>query len=209
MFRIEDGRENFYQWDLDRKIIVNDPAVTQVHFCNRTDDCSLVVEVVDGVANVPNILLQDTWDIRVYFYSMNYTKVEKRFKVLPRTKPSDYVYTETEVKNYDAFEQKLIDLETSAKELSSWKQETANQIRTNMNNIDSLNAMTTNALNTANTAGSTAYNAQQAMQYGVFPRLEDCEQRLDTIENLAGDIENALTQISTLQASYITGGAEL
>ena len=125
MFKIADGREHFWQWDLDRQIIVDDPDVTEVHFCNRTDDCSLVVEVLeeevfaDGklfttirYANVPNILLQDNWDIRVYAYCGScYTKVEQKFKVTARTKPSDYAYTETEIKSYEYLEKKLTEIE--------------------------------------------------------------------------------------------------
>lgn len=98
MFHISDGRDEFYQWDLDRKIAVEDAAINQVHFCNRTDDCSIVCEVYeeDGAryADVPNALLQDSWDIIVYGYDTNYTKHSKRFAVLPRTKPSDYVHEE-------------------------------------------------------------------------------------------------------------------
>ena len=78
MFRIQDGRSQFYQWDLDRRLIVEDSSITQVHFCNRTDDCSLVCEVFeeDGVrlVNVPNILLQNNWRINVYAYDKDYTK---------------------------------------------------------------------------------------------------------------------------------------
>lgn len=100
MFRIFDGREEFYQWDLNRKLIVDDESIKQVHFCNKTDDCSLVVETYkDGeltVANVPNILLQTAWRIRVYGYTGDYTKHEASYKVNPRTRPADYVYTETE-----------------------------------------------------------------------------------------------------------------
>ena len=58
IFKIADGRECFYQWDLDRQLIVSDPTIKEVHFCNRTDVCSLVVEVVDGVANVPTSITQ-------------------------------------------------------------------------------------------------------------------------------------------------------
>lgn len=98
MFHIADGRAEFYQWDSDRKIIVEDGTINQVHFCNKTDDCSIVVEVYeqDGVrcADVPNALLQDTWDINVYGYDSNYTKYRKRFAVLARTKPADYVHEE-------------------------------------------------------------------------------------------------------------------
>lgn len=105
MFKILDGREYFYQWDIDRKLIVNDSAINQVHFCNRTDDCSLVCEtyIEDGVtvANVPNILLQSDWRIRVYAYDGKHTKYEVCYDVIKRTKPEDYVYTETETLNYN------------------------------------------------------------------------------------------------------------
>lgn len=101
MFKILDGRSHFYQWDYNQKLIVSDPSVKEVHFCNRTDDCSLIVEVKDGLAEVPNILLQNAWTIRAYAYCGDYTKVEEKFKVVARSKPSDYVYTETEIKNYD------------------------------------------------------------------------------------------------------------
>ena len=101
MFKIYDGREHFYQWDLDRKLIVEDASVTEVHFCNRTDSCSLVCEtyVEDGVTlvNVPNILLQTDWRIHVYAYDETYTKHDECYEVKSRTKPADYVYTETEL----------------------------------------------------------------------------------------------------------------
>lgn len=104
MFKIQDGREVFYQWDIDRRLIVEDSAVSQVHFCNRTGECSLVCAtfVENGVTlvNVPNILLQYNWGINVYAYDSNYTKHSARFKVEQRSRPENYVYTETEVLNY-------------------------------------------------------------------------------------------------------------
>ena len=115
MFRIYDGRDCFYQWDIDRKIIVEDETVTQVHFCNRTDDCSLICEVYSEgnlrVANVPNILLQDNWRINVYAYDGSCTKHATKFEVKSRTKPADYVYTETEIKNYDDLAEKIAQIE--------------------------------------------------------------------------------------------------
>ena len=111
MFKIADGREQFYQWDLDRQIIVDDSSIVEVHFCNRTDECSLVTEVIDGVANVPNILLQSSFELRVFGYDGKATLHEKKFKVIPRTRPSDYVYTETEVKNYDELSKRIDELE--------------------------------------------------------------------------------------------------
>lgn len=111
MFKIYDGREKFYQWDSNRQLIVEDPSVTEVHFCNRTDDCSLVCEtyVKDGVTlvNVPNILLQNDWRIRVYAFDGFYTKHEKCYEVTSRTKPADYAYTETEVLNWQTINEKV------------------------------------------------------------------------------------------------------
>ena len=96
MLKIFNDRECFYQWDLNQKLIVNEDSVTEVHFCNKTDDCSLVCEVYeqDGarLVNVPAILLQSDWTIRAYAYCTNHTVKEKRFKVRARTKPADYVY---------------------------------------------------------------------------------------------------------------------
>lgn len=111
MFRIVDGREYFYQWDLDRQIAVSDSSIVEVHFCNRTDDCSLVVEVNDGVANVPNILLQSNFDVRVFGYDGKATLHEKVFKVKARTKPADYTYKETEIKSYEYLENKIREIE--------------------------------------------------------------------------------------------------
>ena len=115
MFKIYDGRESFYQWDLDQRLVVADSTIPEVHFCNRTDECSLVCEtyVVDGLnlVNVPNILLQDSWDINVYAYDGKATKHSARFEVKRRTKPSDYVYTETEIKNYDDLEKRVSQIE--------------------------------------------------------------------------------------------------
>ena len=117
MFSIFDGRKSFYQWDSDRKVIVNDDSIKQVHFCNRTDDCSLVVDTYkDGnltVANVPNILLQSDLRIIVYAFDSQYTKFSDCFNVIKRTKPADYVYTETEVKTYTLLEERMKELEAA------------------------------------------------------------------------------------------------
>lgn len=117
MFRIYDGREEFYQWDLDRKLIVDDEAVNQVHYCNRTSDCSLVCEVrTEGnlrVVDVPNIILQTDWKVHAYAYDTNYTKHEELFNIVKRTKPEDYVYTETEVLNYNTLLERIDNVENN------------------------------------------------------------------------------------------------
>jgi hypothetical protein len=118
MFSIYDGREEFYQWDKDRKLIVEDKTIKEVHFCNKTDDCSLVCEVYeDGgqrLVNVPNILLTTDWRINVYGYTEDYTKHSACFKVNGRSKPADYVYTETEVLNYNSLLERVEALENNS-----------------------------------------------------------------------------------------------
>lgn len=104
MFSILDGRTEFYQWDIDRKLVVADASITEVHFCNKTDNCSLVCAVYEmngqRLVNVPNILLQNSWRINVYGYDINYTKHSKQFNVVARTKPADYLYQETETLSF-------------------------------------------------------------------------------------------------------------
>ena len=125
MFTLEDGREHLYQWDLNRRILVNDPKICEVHFCNRTSDCSLVVEVYtddtyDGktYADIPNILLQDARPIRAYAYCDDqYTLTEQQFTVKSRTKPDDYVYTETETLQYSTLDARITELETNIEDV--------------------------------------------------------------------------------------------
>lgn len=111
MFKIEDGREHFYQWDIDRKLIVEDNTINEVHFCNRTGDCSLICETYkdDGlnIVKVPDILLQNSWRIHVYAFDSNYTKHEEIFEVKQRSKPADYIYTEEELKTWEELKQQV------------------------------------------------------------------------------------------------------
>lgn len=101
MFKIQDGRENFVQWDLNRKIFVEDESITQVHFANLSNQNALVTEVKNHLADVPNVLLQDYGTILIYGCDGNYTKYSEAYRVLRREKPDNYVYTETEVLNYN------------------------------------------------------------------------------------------------------------
>lgn len=111
MFKIADSRDYFYQWDIDRQIIVDDPTIKEVHFCNRTDECSLVVEVVNRLANVPNVILQRSFDVRVFGYDGKATRYDEVFKVKARSKPSDYVYTEVEIKRYEDLSKRIDKIE--------------------------------------------------------------------------------------------------
>ena len=119
MFKIYGERKEFWQWDIGQKLIVSDKVCSEVHFCNGTSDKSLVCEVAEDnglrTVSVPNILLQTAKTIKAYAYvcgedEQYYTEHAQVFIVLPRTKPDDYVYTETEVKRFDVLEKRVLDL---------------------------------------------------------------------------------------------------
>ena len=63
IFKIYDGRTNFWQWDTKQKLIVLDDSITEVRFSNRNMEHSKRRPVYtdnDGlrICNVPDILLQ-------------------------------------------------------------------------------------------------------------------------------------------------------
>lgn len=117
MFKILDGRDCFYQWDSNRQIVIEDIDCNEVHYSNKTDKTALVCTVREEngqrIADVPNILLQQDWDITVYAFDQDYTEYSQTIKVIPRTKPDDYVYTETEVLNYNTLSERINEVEAN------------------------------------------------------------------------------------------------
>lgn len=102
MLEIYNGRDRFYQWDVGQKIIVDDTILT-VHYDNGTGD-ALVCPVYEYngqyVADVPNLMLQTVWAIRCYAYCGECVRAEKVYEVEKRSRPDDYIYTETETLRY-------------------------------------------------------------------------------------------------------------
>lgn len=118
MFKIYDGRKEFYQWDLDRKLIVEDKTISEVHFCNRMGAVSVIryVYEVNGMylVDVPNILLQDSFRMNVYGYDKNYTKHSKNFNVVARTRPENYIFTDEEVNSWKELDERINNIEKEA-----------------------------------------------------------------------------------------------
>lgn len=109
--QILDGRSHFYQWDLNQ-VVTSEGLVAgdEVHFANAATAKALVVKAYaqeDGrvVADVPNILLQAPYPIAVYRYikqgASEHTRKERTFSVKKRPRPSDYIYTETEIASFE------------------------------------------------------------------------------------------------------------
>lgn len=109
--RIRNERPYFWQWDQNQQVEITGVAgPCQVHFTQQdsTEECLVVEPQYEGnrvIANVPNILLQTAAPITVYVYRCDearYTDCHIVFNVEAREKPTDYVYTETEVLTWES-----------------------------------------------------------------------------------------------------------
>lgn len=105
MFKIFGGeRFCFTQWDVDQKLIVEGDYEV-VHMNNGTGTAQVLgVHEFEGcrVVDVPNIYLQKSGRFTVYAYVVDetsgaYTEHTQTFHIVPKPKPDDYAYTETEV----------------------------------------------------------------------------------------------------------------
>ena len=116
IFKIYDGRTNFWQWDTGQKLIVLDDSVTEVHFSNRNMEHSkkkVVYTNKDGVrvVNIPDLLLQLPKNLIAYAYANDgngtgRTVKSVKFAVVQRPIPVDYVCGQD-----DALEDIMIRLE--------------------------------------------------------------------------------------------------
>ena len=115
MLELNDGRSELWQWDTGRTLDV-DADCTQVHFSNNVFGRSIDVDVVGGVAIIPDILLQTDKDLNVWAFSgtaeNGYTKISKTFKVNRRNKPADYVFTPPDQTSLEEIKEKIDYLES-------------------------------------------------------------------------------------------------
>lgn len=116
MLTLNDGRSELWQWDTGRTLSV--PAdCSQVHFSNKVFGRSIDVAVADGVAIIPDTLLQTEKDLNVWAFvgtaENGYTKINKVFKVNKRNKPADYVFTPPEQTTLDELKERLDKIEES------------------------------------------------------------------------------------------------
>ena len=122
MLTLNDGRAELWQWDTGRTLAV-DADCSQVHFSNKVFGRSIDVDVVDGVATIPDILLQTDKDLNIWAFvgtaESGYTKISKTFKVNRRNKPADYVFTPADQITLQTIQGQigdLADLTTEAKD---------------------------------------------------------------------------------------------
>lgn len=101
IFKIYDGRTNFWQWDTKQKLIVLDDRITEVRFSNRNMEHSKRRPVYtdnDGVriCNVPDLLLQLPKNLIAYACIKNddgtcSTVKAVKFAVHRQPIPTDYI----------------------------------------------------------------------------------------------------------------------
>ena len=115
MLDLNDGRDELWQWDTGRTLTV-DTDCSQVHFSNKVFGRSIDVNVADGVAIIPDVLLQTDKDLNVWAFSgtaeNGYTKISKTFKVNRRNKPADYVFTPPDQTSLEEIKEKIDYLES-------------------------------------------------------------------------------------------------
>ena len=115
MVILRDGRKVLYQWDLGVKVVVKPVgSIDELHFVHshHPDDAWVVDVTKKGIASVPNLCLQEGGKLYAY-ESINgkRTGTYSVFTVQPRAKPSDYVYTEVEIKRFETLEKRMDELE--------------------------------------------------------------------------------------------------
>jgi hypothetical protein len=131
IFKIYDGRTNFWQWDTGQKLIVLDDSVTEVHFSNRNMEHSkkrVVYKDKDGVrvVNIPDMLLQLPKNLVAYAYASDgngssRTVKSVKFAVVQRPIPVDYVCGQDDM--IDDITRRLELLEVLIKDVESGNQE--------------------------------------------------------------------------------------
>lgn len=101
IFKIYDGRNNFWQWDTKQKLIVLDERITEVRFSNRNMEHSKRRPVYTDnngvrIVNVPDILLQLPKNLIAYACIKNddgscSTVKAVKFAVNRQPIPTDYI----------------------------------------------------------------------------------------------------------------------
>lgn len=101
MIWIEDGRKHLFQWDLNRRLVVDNAEATEVHYhtSNKEEDLRVLIENENDirVAKIPNELLQKSGVFRIYLYDSEHVLETAQFEVKAKCKPEEYIYTETDV----------------------------------------------------------------------------------------------------------------
>lgn len=119
---IELSKNKLYQWDVGVNVSVSE-GINKVHFSNVRYGSSYAVDVVNGVAIIPPEVLQSGADVFCWAFVIDgnekVTREEAVFGVVKRAKPSEYAYTETEIKTWEELKAEIEDINTDVVDINS------------------------------------------------------------------------------------------
>ena len=111
MMELSDYRRGLFQWDTGRSLIVTEKDITEVHFqllpppsgSTETTD----VPVTDGIAQIPDELLQVGLPLRAYAWGDGYSHYDQTFCVTKREKPTGYASEPADAITLESVQAKL------------------------------------------------------------------------------------------------------
>ena len=136
IFKIYDGRTNFWQWDTKQKLVVLDERITEVRFSNKNMEHSkrrIVYTDNNGirVCNVPDLLLQIPKNLIAYACIKQEdgscsTIKSVKFAVVRQPIPSDYICEQDAVvedimTRLELLEEMLRDIEQGTQEMKKFE----------------------------------------------------------------------------------------
>lgn len=108
---LSDYRRGLFQWDTGCSLIVTEKDITEVHFqllpppSGSTE--TIDVPVTDGVAQIPDELLQIGLPLRAYAWGDGYSHYDQTFCVTKREKPTGYASTPADAITLESVQAKL------------------------------------------------------------------------------------------------------
>ena len=208
---LSDGRSNLYQWDTGRTVVLDFDAA-QCHFEGKAYGRTVDVDVKGKTAIIPDVLLQKSGKLRVFAFvgtpDEGYTKIEKTFDVVPRNKPSDYVFTPTEQITLET----AVTTANEAKATAETAVTTAIEAKANagfaVTTANDAKATAETAVTTANeaaeTAVATAIEAKANAGFAVTTANE-AKSNAETAVTTANEAKsNAETAVTTANDAIVT-----
>ena len=207
----------WYQWDTGLTVTLSGGEMTECHFANRKQGTAYVQAVINGVARVPDELLQVAAPIKAYGYVSDgaggQTYVEQSFEVIARNIPSDYTYTKTAQKTIldaEAARDQAVQASKDAKASELAAGDSAVEASNSAQSAgESASAAATSASNAAKSAGDAAKSASDA-KAAADKAVEDASELLKTYtDNAKTSADNAATSASNAAdaASAASGSA--
>lgn len=114
--KIYGDKQYLYQWDINQKVVVERLAVgDEVHYVMPNEEvliCSVYESHGLMLADIPNIVLQSAGLIKTYEVKRaddgtNINTYRSAIRILERPRPADYIYTETDTKNFHTLSRQI------------------------------------------------------------------------------------------------------